>query len=69
MVIELPGTMFCRMLGSLNSWNEPMIEKITVIASDPFNSGSLMDLMICHSLAPSMLAASYSECGIVDSEL
>ena len=57
------------MLGSLNSWNEPMIEKITVIASDPFNSGSLMDLMICHSLAPSMLAASYSECGIVDSEL
>lgn len=46
-----------------------MIEKITVIASEPFSSGSLMDLMICHSLAPSMLAASYSECGIVDSEL
>ena len=46
-----------------------MIEKITVIASEPFSSGSLMDLTICHSPAPSIEAASYSECGIVDSEL
>ena len=69
MPIALPGTMFCIMLGSLNSWNEPMIEKITVIARLPRSSGSLMDLTICHSLAPSIDAASYSECGIVDSEL
>lgn len=46
-----------------------MIEKITVIARLPRSSGSLMDLTICHSLAPSIDAASYSECEIVDSEL
>lgn len=68
-MIALPGTMFCRMFGSLNSWNEPMIEKITVIASEPLSSGILMLLTICHSDAPSMLAASYRLCGIVDSEL
>ena len=42
MVIALPGTMFCKMLGSLNSWKLPMIEKITVMASEPFSSGSLI---------------------------
>ncbi|VTZ99616.1 hypothetical protein BBRP734_01696 [Bifidobacterium breve] len=56
------------MLGSLNSWKLPMIEKITVMASEPFSSGSLMDLTICHSEAPSMEAASYRECGMVDSD-
>ncbi len=61
--------MFCKMLGSLNSWNEPMMLKITVIARLPRNSGSLMLFTICHSDAPSMLAASYRECGMVDSEL
>ena len=45
-----------------------MIEKITVMASEPFSSGSLMDLTICHSEAPSMDAASYRECGMVDSD-
>ena len=43
--------------------------KITVIARLPRNSGSLMLFTICHSDAPSMLAASYRECGMVDSEL
>ena len=45
-----------------------MIEKITVMASEPFSSGSLMDLTICHSEAPSMEAASYRECGMVLSD-
>ena len=58
--------MFCRMFGSLNNWNEPMMLKITVIANEPFSSGILMLLTICHSDAPSMLAASYRLCGIVD---
>ena len=31
--------MFCKMLGSLNNWNEPMMLKITVIARLPRNSG------------------------------
>ena len=69
MVIALPGTMFCKMLGSLNSWKLPMIEKITVMASEPFSSGSLIFLTICHSEAPSMLAASYRLCGMVLREL
>ena len=61
--------MFCKMLGSLNNWNEPIMLKITVIAKLPFNSGNLIDLTIPHSDAPSIDAASYNECGIVDREL
>ena len=57
------------MLGSLNSWKLPMIEKITVMASEPFSSGSLIFLTICHSEAPSMEAASYKLCGLVLREL
>src|SRR5690348_11354928 len=57
------GASGCRMLGSLNSWNVPRIEKTPAIVSAGRKAGSLMLLAIRHWPAPSTAAASYSSAG------
>ena len=45
------------MLGSLNSWNVPMIEKMVATAMAGRSAGSLIDRATRHWLAPSSAAA------------
>src|SRR5258708_5510272 len=49
------------MLGSLNSWKLPMIEKMVAMVSAGRSAGTLMDRMMRNWPAPSIAAASYSE--------
>ena len=50
--------------------NTKIVNSNSVISMhDPFSSGSLIFLTICHSEAPSMEAASYKLCGMVLREL
>ncbi len=57
------------MLGSLNNWNAADDAEDHRDSQAAAQFGKLDALPICHSDAPSMLAASYRECGMVDSEL
>lgn len=46
------GASACRMLGSLKSWKEPMIEKIVAMTSEPRIAGILIARTTCHWDAP-----------------
>jgi hypothetical protein len=49
--------------GSVNSWNVPMTEKITVSSRAGRMDGILIDHAMLNSEAPSTRAASYSSAG------
>ena len=50
--------------GSLNSWIVPTMDSNMDSSAAERTFGSLMRMEICHPLAPSMRAASYSSCGM-----